>query len=515
MRRGLPRRTTTRILLSLACLVVAAVRPVASQEAAPPPRPVSAAIFGEPIVCPGTAPPQLSPASTAAGDRPLPINLPTALRLAGARPLDIALASERVRLAAAELERAQVLWLPTILLGADYSRHDGQLQDVAGNVFGTSKSSFMLGAAPYAVFAISDALFAPLVARQTVLAREAALQAAANDSLLAVAEAYFNVQQARGELAGAEDAARRADDVLRKTKSLSPGLVPPFEVSRAKVEAARRRQAVQLARERWRTTSAELTRVLRLDAAALVEPLEPPHLLVTLVPPDRTVDELIPLALLNRPELAAQQTLLRATLERLRQEQLRPLIPSVLLRGASTPVTGTLAGGYFGGGLNSSLSNFGARADFDVQVLWTFENLGFGNLAKVKERKAENQLAVLQLFRVQDQVAAEVVQAHAQARSAADRLAEAEQEVKDAVESAELNLEGLKGTKGTAKEAVLLVRPQEVVASVQALAQAYAEFYAAVADYDRAQFRLYRALGRPAQGLTCEPMPSVVPCPPG
>src|SRR5437660_1416954 len=100
---------------------------------------------------------------------------------------------------------ARVLWLPTIYLGGDYFRHDGQLQDVAGNVFGASKSSLLLGAGPSAVFNFSDAFLAPLAARQEARAREAALQTAQNDSLLAVAEAYFRVQQARGELAGAED----------------------------------------------------------------------------------------------------------------------------------------------------------------------------------------------------------------------------------------------------------------------------------------------------------------------
>ena len=38
---------------------------------------------------------------------------------------------------------------------------------------------------------------------------------------------------------------------------------------------------------------------------------------------------------------------------------------------------------------------------------------------------------------------------------------------------------------------------QEAVASVQALGQAYADYYATVGDYNRAQFRLYRALGEP------------------
>ena len=42
---------------------------------------------------------------------------------------------------------------------------------------------------------------------------------------------------------------------------------------------------------------------------------------------------------------------------------------------------------------------------------------------------------------------------------------------------------------------------QEVVAAIQSLDQAYRDYYAAVADYNRAQFRLYRAMGDPGQNL--------------
>jgi outer membrane protein TolC len=436
---------------------------------------------------------------------------PAALRLAGVRPLDIALASERVRVAAAELGRARVLWLPTIFVGTDYARHDGQLQDVQGNVFGTSKQSFMVGAGPSAVFALSDALFAPLAARQDVRAREALVQAARNDSLLAVAEAYFDVQRARGELAGAEDAARKAEELVRTAEKFAPALIPEVEAARTRVEASRRRQAVLAARESWRRASAELARVLRLEPSALVAPLEPPHLRLTLVPPERPVDDLIRVGLTSRPELAAQQALVQATLERLRQEKLRPLIPSVLLRGFSTPVVGTLSGGLFGGGVNDNLGNFAARSDLDLQLLWQFDNLGLGNRARVDGRRAENRLAVLELFKTQDRIAAEVAQAHAEVQSAAARLAEAEGETKDAARTAARNIENLGQTqtpapgKGGGQPVLLVVRPQEAVAAVQALAQAYADYYGAVADYDRAQFRLYRALGYPAQWLTCQP----------
>jgi outer membrane protein TolC len=440
----------------------------------------------------------------------LPINLPTALQLAGVEPLDIRLASERIRAASAQLDRANVLWLPTVYIGGDYSRHDGQIQDVAGNVAGTSKSGLMAGAGPSAVFAITDAMFEPLAARQVLRARQADLQTAANDSLLAVAEAYFVVQQARGTLAGAEEAVKHAEELVRRTEKLAPGLVPPVEATRARTEAARLRQVRDAARERWRTTSADLNRLLRLDPSTLAVPVEAPHLAVTLVASGQSIDDLIPLALANRPELASQQALVQATLERLREERLRPLIPSVLLRGYSTPVTGTLAGGVFGGGRNDDLSNFSARSDFDLQILWEWQSLGFANHARVRERRAENQQSIIELFRLQDRIAAEVAQALAQVESASSRAVEAEKELKDALDSVEKNFEGLSQTKRLNENInILIIRPQEVVAAVQALNQAYNDYYGAVADSNRTQFRLYRALGRPAQFLT-----DPAPCPP-
>jgi outer membrane protein TolC len=431
------------------------------------------------------------------GDRAYPINLVTAMQLAEVEPLDIALAAQRLQVAGAQLQRANTLWLPTILMGGDYFRHDGQLQDVAGAIFGTSKSNMMVGFGPSMIFSFSDALFAPLSARQEMQARNAGVQVAQNDSLLAVAEAYFTVQQARGDLAGAIEAERRGDDLVRRADKLAKELIPPYEANRVRAEMARRRQAVQSARERWRVASAELARLLRLDAMTLVDPLEPPEIQITMVDPKYCVDELIPIALMSRPELAAHQSLVQATLERLRQERLRPLIPSLVIRGGSTNVAGTLGTGYFGGGLNSQVSNFSWRTDVDVQVLWELQNLGFGNRARINERRAENQAAIVELYRTQDRIAAEVAAAHAQTQSAAARVKDAEAGVKDALYSLEKNFEGLNQTRRVGETFLLVIRPQEAVAALQALAQAYLDYYAAIGDFNRAQFRLYRALGNP------------------
>jgi outer membrane protein TolC len=480
-------------LLGTACFVAFA------QEEAPAPRPVTANAPDVP-----SAPPVTSVAT--AGGKPYPINLPTAMKLGNARSLDIALASRRLQVAAAQLQGAKVLWLPNLIVGTDYYRHDGRIQDIQGNVFDTSKQGFMVGGAPYMVFALTDAIFSPLAARQTVRARQADMQAAANNTLLAVTQAYFNVQQARGQLAGAREAFRYTEDLLRRLDKLAPDLVPALELHRSRAQAARLRQQVLQSQNDWRTASAELLRVLHLDPTLFVEPVEPPHLQVKLLALDKPVDDLVPVALTNRPELAAQQALVQATLKLLKQEKMRPLIPSVLLRGFSTPVVGSLGFGLFGGGLNSDLSNFSVRQDWDMQVLWTLQNFGLGNRALVKQRTAENKAALVELFRVQDRVAAEVVQAYAQGQTAEGRIREAETELREAQELVRQDLKALEQTQGRAGGGpiTLLARPQEVVAAIQMLQQAYLDFYLAIGDYNRAQFQLYRALGNPAQALAAQ-----------
>lgn len=452
--------------------------------------------------------PAVPPAATQG--KPLPIDLPTALALTGASPLDVQIAGERLRAATAAFDRARVTWLPNINSGIDYFRHDGQIQAVAGDVFTTSKSALFLGAGPTAVFSAGDAYFAPLEARQVLRAREADAQAARNDAALAVAEAYFTVQQARGEVAGAIDALRRAEELVRLTEKVAPELAPTVEINRAKAEVARRRIAVESAYERWQVASADLTRLLRLEPGTLVEPAEEPALAVELLDPATADEALIPIALTNRPELAAHQALIQAALVRVRQEQTRPLVPSVALRGVGSQVPG-LAGGLFGGGINGNLSNFGGRFSFDLQAIWELQNLGLGNRAIVRERQAEERQAFLQLLRTQDRVTAEVVQAHAQLRRAANRLKAAEEGVTNAAETAEKNLRGLVPGKRVGEQLTLVFRPQEAVAAVAALDQAYRDYFAAVGDHNRAQFRLYRALGHPAQCLKDVPTRSAAP----
>jgi hypothetical protein len=79
---------------------------------------------------------------------------------------------------------------------------------------------------------------------------------------------------------------------------------------------------------------------------------------------------------------------------------------------------------------------------------------------------------------------------------------ETEEEVRQAIDSADKNFVGLRQTARPGGELLqLLVRPQEVVAAIIALNTAYEQYANAIGEYNAAQFELYRALGQPAQWI--------------
>ncbi len=339
--------------------------------------------------------------------------------------------------------------------------------------------------------------------------RASALDAARNDALLTVAEAYFNVQQSRGQLAGARDVITKSQALADKINSLQRSPVTVTDLNRARAQFADLDQAVAAAREAWRLASADLTEVLRLNPGATVVPVEPPDLRVTLISPEESVDALIPIGLTLRPELASQQALVQAALARIRQERMRPLIPSLILAGGPGAVGpgGFLMGGVFASGAHGTGDPTGARDDVSAGLVWSLDNMGLGNRALVRERQAEQMQFLIELFRVQDRVAAEVARAHAQLESATIRLADAERFIRAAQLAFEGSFRELGDVIRVGEMTVLVRRAFEVVDSLRSLSRAYDTYFLSVNDYNRAQFRLYRALGYPAQILACERSP--------
>ncbi|HVA50643.1 MAG TPA: hypothetical protein VNH11_30130 [Pirellulales bacterium] len=507
----------------------------------PPGRPGQKSPLEEPPV-PGGEVLGMRPPPPGPGDLRFPINLATALRLADARPIIVAATSANVWVAEAKLQKSKVLWVPTINLGADYIRHDGGGPDlnngynipIGQNWYGqpspgslgrplNQNINFFYGGGGFTWAPLgpnyfyqptpglpllpspqfqfgTDMIFQPLHDRQVLNSARWDLQTAKNDALFMTAKAYFGVHRQRGRYAVTIDAVERGRQLVAKVSALSADLVPRVEIDRARNLLADLEQEAVTARQNWRMASADLTRVLRLDPRAVVEPLEHDHLQITLIAPRRSLDELIPIALTNRPELASQQALVQATLVSIRQEKLRVAIPALYMNGFQTPYE-LLQVGANGIGRDSKMNQWSPRDDITPQMMMTADGMGLRNLAQIKEARGMSSQQLVELFRTQDSIAGGVTRTQADLQAAAARVVQAEREVKSALINYNGNVEGLAQTQRFGNVLVQVFRPQEAVFALQLLMTAYENYIDSVADYNTAQFAMFHELGYPAREI--------------
>lgn len=435
-----------------------------------------------------------------------PIDLAAALKLAGARDLDVAIARSRVAAAAADVRHARALWLPSMFIGPNWIRHDGQAQVVEGPVRTISKSSLFLGATAAGgssvsgpipaggpaqvtglttVLRFSDAIFLPLAAEQIVDARQASVRTATNDALLGLSESYMELQRAAGRLAIAREAAAHAERLAAITAAFATtGMGLEGDHRRSLAERNRRLADVEAALGDLEIASTEVVRRTRLDPRLVVAPVEPAELVLEMIDDDLPIDTLIEVGLRNRPELAEARSMVEETLVRLKQAKLRPFIPSLAFR---------YSGGGFGGGRNGFFGDFNSRSDTDVNLFWESANLGFTDSAVRGRREAERREADLRFCKVQDQVAAEVVRAEKARLATRRQLAQVEAAVPEAIQSLELNFRTIREAAGLPVPAT---RPIEVLQPIQALATARTDLLEAIIRYNTAQFQLFHAVGR-------------------
>lgn len=441
----------------------------------------------------------LKTASVDPVDIPFPINLATALRLSDARPLIVASAQASVWVAEARLTRAKLLWVPMLTLGFDYIRHDGGGPDFnRGLLTAPSVSFFYGGGGLIGSVNLTDVIFEPLAQRQVLTSRHWDIQSAKNDALYETANTYFRVHQYRGKYAGNLYCVALGNDLVAKIEKIAADLAQPVEADRAKNLLAFLEQQATNSREMWRVKSADLTQLLRLDPRTVIVPQEHDHLQISLIDPALSLDDLMPVALRNRPEIASKQATVREKEYTVRREKMRPLLPMIQINGFQSAANGLINGGIFAFGPNYSLNQWTGRFDESIQVVWQLEGLGIGNLARIKRQRGEQSKAVIDLFDEQDRVASDVTQAHAHLQSAAARVGQAERSLRTGLITYLESYEGLGQTSRFGDVLMLIYRPQEVVYALKLLNIAFDEYFTTVADYNRAQFELFHSLGYPA-----------------
>lgn len=428
-----------------------------------------------------------------------PIDLPTALRLAGASNLQIAIAAERINEAEARLQGSKAAWLPSLYGGAGYTRHNGQIQDTRGEVIEVTRSSLFVGGGPAlgstvsggassprvgADFSLTEAFFGPLVQRQLVQAARAAHSSTLNDTLLQVGLSYFDLTQAQGQVVVAEEAVKNADELVRLLDNrVKAKTSAPADLLRVQAELAERRRQLLQAEEIVRVISAELVRLLRLDPTTVLLPADHKALPVSFVNDNAPLADLISQGVASRPEVVERQAVVNASAERMRQERWRPAVPSMHI---------SFSAGGFGGGKDAFLGDFRDRADFDAMLVWQLRNLGFGNRALQRERVSQSQQAMLSAVQIQDLVASEVAAAYHQVQYRKKQIDATREQVEAAEKALPLNFIGIKGD---------VLRAIEAQQAIQSLATARARHLETVVNFTRAQMALWRAVGVPLDSV--------------
>jgi outer membrane protein TolC len=442
------------------------------------------------IVASNAAPP-VPGFATPPESAPLPIDLGTALELTSGQNPQVNYAREKIRESYAKLDAANSLWLPSLRTGVNYHKHEGRIQDVAGTIIETSRNSLYNGFGAQAVgagspavpgvlmnFHMRDSMFQPRIAGQMIGASRQASQAATNDALLETAIAYCDLLEASQLQVIANDTNANIEKLAKITADYAQaGEGLPADADRCTAELAFRKIESHRAVEQVRIRSVRLARQLSNDPQIVLNPTEPFLAPLELIARNDDVASLVAQGLSSRPELTEQRYLVGEAVERLRREQFAPLVPSVLLG---------LSYGGNGGGLGSSFQNYGDRMDFDAAAFWEIRNFGAGELAARCEAQSRVRQARFRHVQALDRVAAEIVEAHAQVQAKRDQLSLAESAIAAARDSYRRNQERIINAQGL---------PIEVLQSITALDQAQRLYATTIADYNRAQFRLHRALG--------------------
>ncbi len=450
-----------------------------------------------------------------------PIDLATALSLAGVQNPELLIAQTRVSEAVAIRQLAAAQFLPTINLGTSFDNHVGVLQQSSGNILSVQRRSLYFGAGANAIaagtvnipgvvwnFNASEAIYNTLITKQIVSQRQYDSEAARNEILRQVVHSYLDLLEANGERTVRLNMRESSAEVARVTAAFAKTGQGRFaDAERAATKLYDRDAELLSADASADQASAMLARLVGLDQSVRYHPIDNfvvPH---SIVPNELTLPESLAVALLQRPELKAQQNSIRRSLLELNSAKLLPFSPNVFL--------GFSAGG-FGGGSNlvaqpigttpfarnePQFGNFADRTDLDVMAYWSLQNLGVGNKSLIQIARSHLRSAHWEEIAVLEQVRKEVSLAHRRSVIRYAQLEVGELAMSAAKEAFQEDLIRTKANEGL---------PIEVLNSLELLERASLAYLRAVMAFNRAQFDLYVALGQPPADMLARPADGLI-----
>jgi len=190
-----------------------------------------------------------------------------------------------------------------------------------------------------------------------------------------------------------------------------------------------------------------------------------------------SLETLIAKALASHPEIAQTHFALAAARDARKGVVYGPYIPTV---GAQ------LFAGGLGGGRDGGDHTFGGSQDYQVTLGWRIGPGGLFDRGRIRAADARLNIAQLNTQKLADEIIRQVTEAHARVSSLAEQLATARR----ALTAADQSLRLTQQRKEFAIGAVL-----ENIQSEQDLTRARLDYLTIVAEFNKAQYSLQRALG--------------------
>jgi outer membrane protein TolC len=464
--------------------------------------------------------PQRAPSILPGAEAINAIDLACVLRLAGINNPDMLLARQRVAQAAALRFLAWTFVLPTLNAGLNYDDHNGPLQQSSGNILNVNRQALYMGMGAGAVAAgtvsipgvwynlnFADGIFNLLAMRYNLRARAADNIAVRNQMLLRVASAYMTLARAEAWRSIAIRNQEEAQDIAYLTAAHARrGTGRDADSNRANSELAYRNEVILQAEQAMLVASANLAALLNIPPSVQLHAIDGWIVPTEIVPNELPLHDLIFIATQQRPELAARRNDILAAVQQLRRQIFLPLSP-MILAGYSA---GTFGGGSnlvaypggFQGFQGPFFGNFGPRQDLDVIAYWSAQNMGLGNLGKIRVARAERNIAQLEFVRELNRARDEVAVAYARIHASYAQIDIARQGMEAAWRSF---TEDYKAVRERTR-----VLPIELLNSFHLLADARMQYLDSVVNYDTGQFALYVALGQPPPARFAHEIPSNV-----
>jgi len=406
-------------------------------------------------------------------DGPVSIDLATVLSLAGSSSLEIELARSSAREAAHTASAQAAKALPSFEPRIGYFNHQGQTQATAGGFLDVDKQNMSGGAGLTLVLNPGEAFFAAEAARRRADTADAIYRASVDATLRRAADAYFGLAVAEARLAISTDDVKAAEELARVERDrFEAGTGLEAAVSRATARVAESQGRLEGARGAVAASSADLVMVLSLEPGTMLVPdLADAVVLLQLVDAS-DLKPLLDRALVQHPQLAAADSAIAAASIEEDQTRWGWLLPE-LRAGASFDEFG------------HDFDRLEARENYSIDLSW---QLHFGLPGLHRANKERHSQATLHRGAMRDRIAADVVKARARVLAATARI-EADQRAVEAAEKT-LDLMRVRHTEGTG----LLL---EVLDAQAALARSRNGLVTAIADHNRAQYSLLRAVGGP------------------